>query len=58
VGPVRPEITQKLIKELLEDRMLHASLLSKSDDPKMSHAAAMVFFTLQALQKELTRRLR
>jgi len=56
--PLRPEITQKMLREVFDQRMLHAALCAQSSDKEMAFTAKMVLSTLTAVRNELKRRMK
>lgn len=55
--PLRPEITKKLLREVFEQRMLYADLLTRSSDEETAFMAKMVLAALTAVRDDLKRRI-
>jgi hypothetical protein len=46
-------ITPQMVRDMCSKRLLYADLLSHSEDPEVAHAAKMVSFTIEGIQREL-----
>lgn len=58
LGPLRPELNAKMLREIFDDRLLNAALYTQSTDTEVAFTARMVLGALTAVQNELKRRMR